>query len=121
MGNVESGIALNCGLTDDDRSEIASGVPFLFDQWKICFETVDDGACYACLFAPWDEKIPSFLIDRCGHALILTDRLTSPIEDRVDEYESVQDTLLAVQRLINGPEQKLNSDIDRDYLEIIQK
>ncbi|HTR16267.1 MAG TPA: hypothetical protein VMI52_04450 [Acetobacteraceae bacterium] len=110
MTNVNHCVSISYGLTNEDRSEIESHALTLLSRWEVSFELADGDGCYACLFAPWsDQATTAFLIDRCSDVIILTDRLSSVVQDRVTEHASIQDALLTVQRLVTEPKRPFST------------
>jgi hypothetical protein len=110
---AESGLPRDCGLTQSDIAALQQGCAKLPGKWRVDLEREDDECLYARITAPWIHDLSSsFLVDRVGEVVVLTDRVSSLTDDLASWHPTVGDALEAIQNIVFGQTRELAATLD---------
>lgn len=104
----------DCGLTQSDILALQQGCAKLPGNWRVDLEREEDECLYARITAPWIHDLSSsFLVDRVGEVVVLTDRVSSLTDDIATWHPTVDEALEAIQNIVFGQARELAASIDR--------
>ena len=110
---AEFGSPRDCGLTRSDIVALQQGCAKLPGNWRVDLEREDDECLYARISAPWSHDLASsFLVDRVGDVVVLTDRVSSLTDDLATWHPTVGDALEAIQHIVFGHTGELAASLD---------
>ena len=103
MTSINEYDQVNFGLTEEDLRILSSKIRELPGEWALQTAATDEGDAFACIIAPWsNEWWSSFLVERNGDCIIVTDRISSGLTDAISRHPSVSDAMAGLRRIVLG-------------------
>lgn len=113
---AEPGLPRDCGLAQSDIVALQQGCAKLPGKWRVDLEREEDECLYARITAPWIHDLSSsFLVDRVGEVVVLTDRVSSLTDDLASWHPTVGDALEAIQNIVFGQTREYAASLEGSF------